>query len=797
MNTIEPLESRIAPAVVVAFTDLDGDLVTISASKGTLAELQTAAGNVNDHVLQTLDLSGTDHFDGTNISIIATPLAGKGDGLVNVGYINATGRVLGVVTVDGDLGAIDVGNTAVKPVALASLTVQSLGELGTTTGAPADLRSDIAGSVKSILVKGNVRNAYVDITGANPATLVKSSLGSLTIVGSLIGGSSAAQGVINVTGNIGPVKVGGSVLAGAGIATGQIGSLTGSVGAVTIGGDVIGSVAGFSGYIFADIDMGNVTVGGDVRGTGGANGNSGLIIAAKGSMGNVKVGGSLIGGNALYSGTIVASTDAGATGSMGKVTIGGSVIGGAAFRTGALYAAGGIGAVSIGGDLKGGAGDESGLISSGGSVGSVKIGGDVRGGGFQAGRIFGRNIGSVSIGGSLIGGGGSNSGTIQIPLVLDGSVQKVGAITIGGSVLGGAGSYSGGLLDDGLFNDVWGPIKVGGDWIGGSGGSSGRLFAGKVASVTIDGSFIGGSNTFAGYWTGNSIGSVTIGGDVVGGSAIQTASFSYPVIKRLTIGGSLIGGTATQSGVILGSISSLTIGHDIRGADSGASNLEQTGGIFASQLGTVTIGGSIIAGHKTGAGTLKLSGSVVSGRIGSLTVKGSVVGNTDVPAQILTIDGMKSLTVGGRVEYGLITAGLDLDQNPSNADAQIGTVKVSGDWIASSLIAGVNPTNGRIGDGNDTRLVGAFVDDPDVIAKIARITIGGQVLGILGNPTKTFGFGSEEIGSFKVGGTALPLHAGRSTEKFAGAGLAGNAIPVGFTPGNIVNDGFAIHVFEV
>jgi hypothetical protein len=36
---IEPLETRIAPAAVLTFTDVDGDIVTITSSKGTLADL--------------------------------------------------------------------------------------------------------------------------------------------------------------------------------------------------------------------------------------------------------------------------------------------------------------------------------------------------------------------------------------------------------------------------------------------------------------------------------------------------------------------------------------------------------------------------------------------------------------------------------------------------------------------------------------------------------------------------------------------------------------------------------------
>src|SRR5678816_3892338 len=99
---IEPLESRIAPASLT-FTDVDGDNVKITISGvGSL----TLGVNVivTADQLQTLDLSGA-AFQGANVKIVATraPLLG-GDGFVNVGRINATGRDLGTVRVDGDLG---------------------------------------------------------------------------------------------------------------------------------------------------------------------------------------------------------------------------------------------------------------------------------------------------------------------------------------------------------------------------------------------------------------------------------------------------------------------------------------------------------------------------------------------------------------------------------------------------------------------------------------------------------------------------------------------------------------------
>src|SRR5262249_57767464 len=49
--------------------------------------------------------------------------------------------------------------------------------------------------------------------------------------------------------------------------------------------------------------------------------------------------------------------------------------------------------------------------------------------------------------------------------------------------------------------------------------------------------------------------------------------------------------------------------------------------------------------------------------------------------------------------------------------------------------------------------------NPAIIAKIASVTIGGQVLGTVGG-SDHFGFVAQQIGLFKVNGITLPLHAG-------------------------------------
>src|SRR5205823_4168798 len=122
LTAIEPLESRIAPALATAtFTDVDGDLVIVISTKGTSAQLHDALvlSNPNDpanspHQLQALNLGAP--FANAVINITASPKTDPntqqqiGNGLVNVGSINASSIDLRAVFVGGDLGKIVVGN---------------------------------------------------------------------------------------------------------------------------------------------------------------------------------------------------------------------------------------------------------------------------------------------------------------------------------------------------------------------------------------------------------------------------------------------------------------------------------------------------------------------------------------------------------------------------------------------------------------------------------------------------------------------------------------------------------------
>src|SRR5262245_32439858 len=94
---LEPLEGRIAPASVLSFTDIDGDRVRVNCSAGDITNAATFASSGLGKQLQVLDLRAI-AFQGANISTTVTRAAG-GDGLVNVGQINAAGRDLGTVTI--------------------------------------------------------------------------------------------------------------------------------------------------------------------------------------------------------------------------------------------------------------------------------------------------------------------------------------------------------------------------------------------------------------------------------------------------------------------------------------------------------------------------------------------------------------------------------------------------------------------------------------------------------------------------------------------------------------------------
>lgn len=664
LESAPSLESRVLLATLVAankltYQDVDGDTVTVSFSKNILN-----AGNVNaifqfntstvngsnatPQQLQTINLVGVAGAAGTTITTTAVRSGVTGgDGVAALGQIDATGLDLGIVTLDGDLGRILAGDGNTATAGLAGLSVRSMGRYGTFTGA-ADLNSAIQGKLPSLKVKGDMQEAFVEVIGG-----ANGSVGTVTIGGSMIGGSAANSGRVHAHGVLGTVTVGGDVVGGAGSHSGALTSFLG-ITSVTINGSLIGGSSTFSGTVLTDHLGGGPTSGGP-----GAD------------IGTVKILGNLIGGSNTSAGTVYSES--------GKLTN-----------------------VTINGSARGGAGELSGTVYSFQDMGTVKVLGDVA------------------------GGTGEKSGNILSELTL-------ASLTIGGSLIGGSAQFSGRVQSS--FNV--GTLKVTGDVVGGSNFYSGYIQVGNTSSLTVGGSLIGGPSSLTGTVSAGNLGTVTIGRNLVGSSA------------------------------------------------SGIEDRVFTGGVFANRIGTMTVGGSLVAGVDNTSGLFIKNGAVTTEHdIGSLTINGSLVGNSTNPALIrargqaappATSDiAIGTLKVLGRVERALIHAGAT-DSIGANADAQIGTVTVGGDWIASSLVAGAQAgTDGHFGTTDDLKLGGAFLKDlPAVFSKINSITIGGQVIGSAFT-ADTFGFVAESIGSLKIGGdTTISLLAGNSNDDFA-LGLFGD-----------------------
>ncbi|MEA3212589.1 MAG: large repetitive protein [Chthoniobacter sp.] len=220
------------------FTDVDGDLVTVRVNIGRLEQsdfLLVPAGLGGQLYLINFSDDGTE-FKNATLSISAEQVPG-GNGMVNVGRIDAHGLDLGTVRVTGDLGQIDAGDTNLTTSGLLKLRVGSLGVRGDTQppGIADPLHSEIAGRLGSLVAKGDVAGV-LDVAGGTHGRI-----GQIQIRGDIDGGAGGAEaGLIRSTGNVGPVTVKGSMIGGANF-SGLIAG--GNLGPVLIGHDLMSADA--------------------------------------------------------------------------------------------------------------------------------------------------------------------------------------------------------------------------------------------------------------------------------------------------------------------------------------------------------------------------------------------------------------------------------------------------------------------------------------------------------------------------------------------------------------------------
>lgn len=159
------------------FTDVDGDLVTIKTTKGPLTANEFTLTGVNalgGATLRLIDFHGHSELRGTSLSITAKPqLIGgvrHGDGLVNIGELDASGLALGNIGIGGDLGQFHLGSgTTVAAARMFVLNSFGLAGLTTQGGVNASLTSTFAGTLPLFIVKTSVDGVL--LAGAKMGTV--------------------------------------------------------------------------------------------------------------------------------------------------------------------------------------------------------------------------------------------------------------------------------------------------------------------------------------------------------------------------------------------------------------------------------------------------------------------------------------------------------------------------------------------------------------------------------------------------------------------------------------------------
>jgi len=364
---------------------------------------------------------------------------------------------------------------------------------------------------------------------------------------------------------------------------------------------------------------------------------------------------------------------------------------------------------------------------------SIRIAGDV-----ASSFSFGKgHTGSVVIGGDLIGGayassasiGNSDDGTMG-KFVLQGNIRggmqggqvsltHVDSVFVGGSIIGGGGNSSGYLA---VYDSPKTKVVVAGDIVGGSDAGAGGLRAWGVSAVKVGGSLLGGDGGGSGAISTDGVASIFIAGDIVGGKGFKSGSIdggsaSDDIIKTLKVGGSIVS----------------------RGEDLS---------ITAARLGQISIGGDVTG---TPTGTVRIAGIGIG-----------------MPATVADSIAIKKLTIGGDCKYAQILAGQNGFVN-TTVDAAIGTVKIGRDMVATSIAAGIDQGNDYFGDGDD-QLIGGNAGSPNIVAKIARVTVGGQIFGTSAGPKDSYGIEGELIGQLSVGKKKLPLTAAKNSFTIGGTG---------------------------
>jgi len=590
--SVEILESRIAPAAVFTFTDVDGDVIQVKTS-AALGDMEfNGKFTFDSNFLTKIDLTD-DVFAKSDLKI--SVLEATGNGKAEIGVIDAAGNDLNTVKIAGDLSQILAGDINLATAGLKKLTATNF--VFDPIGSPMiDALSEVQGALKTMAISENMSGVG----------MMADTLGKVTIGGNMSGGG---EGIGLSASKIGSVTIMGSVLGG-NTSTARIESL-GKIGSIFVQGTLSGGNTD-SASIVAQGAIGSIDLGGI---TGSGNGSAGIFSGA--SIDSINVRGNVAGGS----------------------------------NNSAVIAAQSVDSIRISGDLSGAA-DDTAKIAIVGALGTLKIGGDVSGGGSASATISAGKAEKIIIEGTL-SGGAENSATIDIDaslgkLAVNGGVSGGGnfssTIAVGGilktasvlSLIGGGSGSSSISAEQIKFLTI-------AENISGGGPDSAIISATTLGSIIVGGN-VTGSATFSGYISGqDKIGSVKIGGNLGSTSAPNTGFIASLAgsIGKVTIDGSILAGSGGNPAIsaALG-IKNLTVGTDVTGVSAANPVTILAGALFGSTtepevaFGKINIKGNVtnaafLAGWTKSDGAVNGDAQISSVYVGGNWTASTLVAGTD------------------------------------------------------------------------------------------------------------------------------------------------------------------------
>ena len=723
-SEMEALESRLLLSGIVAdgsksykkltYTDLEGDKVTISVTKGSFTILGTNGDSGNE--LFTVDKITLDSLASTstlNIKVANIKASGNGDAFTEIGEITSAKTAMKSITLDGaNVANINLGDTSLSGGIVLKATAANIIDRDNSAGtmkaiANVNLNNVSVQSVATIQAatqgygvgQGLNFNGAITVDAGTTSIIGRTSdvngALNLAVAGNINVGGFGTAAQVNTSGDLTLVVADGQSLGAATFNVGgnlHLGVLSGGLGAAGVGPDfnVTGSISGANAASTTDV----VSINGVIA--TGTNFNTNSSFA----------GISVAGGDATFGISTVSATKVASIGditvSQGalNLTFGASVTGaiGNITAADAINFTGAVSATSVG-NISGDAVLTGAFTASTGNIGNITA---------TAGSIstdFTATLGNI----------GNVSASVDVQGDVIASAGNIGNITAtAGDILGLLTASKGNIGNLTAGDDISGAITL-------TLGSVGNITAdtlsvavtanNSIGNITIDDGIttaITAGNATVGSTTAGGIGNISVNGEIT--AAILTNTGSIGNITS-TAGGTSAAGTITSAG----SIGNISVTGTTQGINA---NIIATAGNIGNVTASVTTGlvsGAISADITASKGTIgnitatattttgisgdafdagvtitsltsigNVTGTVTGlggdGAVGALTIVSKTIGDVSLTGTATTVGGTNAVGAGGTLTLGTTTA--------STGTGTIGNISVTG-------LTGTIQLNGR------------------------------------------------------------------------------------------------------